>query len=254
MKILLSPAKLMRNYPKNDITDVTHKDQAKFLMDKLSKWSLKDFEQKMKLSRGKAIETRQLIQDWHTLQDHKQLTPALFAYIGEAFKALDVVSCDEKALGYLNQNAFVLSGIYGLLRATDGIAPYRLEMAQKMTLSKKNTSLYTFWRPAVEGMLLKTTEPEEIILNLASSEYSDLIQDISLRSKMVTPVFKELKAGKLQSISVFSKQARGTMTRWCAIHGIQDIAQLKSFNELGYAFEASLSDSSNYYFVRAAVQ
>jgi cytoplasmic iron level regulating protein YaaA (DUF328/UPF0246 family) len=71
---------------------------------------------------------------------------------------------------------------------------------------------------------------------------------------MITPVFKELKAGKLQSISVFSKQARGTMARWCANEGVQDVTQIKNFNELGYSFEASLSDSGNYYFVRTAVQ
>jgi cytoplasmic iron level regulating protein YaaA (DUF328/UPF0246 family) len=251
MKIILSPAKMMRSLPTAQYTVTKNLAHAQYLQKILSKWTLKEFEQKMKLSRAKAIETKQMIQDWHALQDQKQLTPALFAYIGEAFKALDVVSCDQKALSYFNQNVCVLSGIYGLLCATDGIAPYRLEMAQKITLSKKQTSLYAFWRPKVELLLHELLSADEQLLNLASIEYSDLIQDAALKSKMITPVFKERKAGKLQSISVFSKQARGTMSRWCANEGIEDVAQIKNFSELGYAFEASLSDSSNYYFVRA---
>jgi cytoplasmic iron level regulating protein YaaA (DUF328/UPF0246 family) len=254
MKIILSPAKMMRCLPKAQYTLPMNLANAQYLQKILSKWTLKDFEQKMKLSRAKAIETKQMIQEWHALQDQKQLTPALFAYIGEAFKALDAVSCDQKALSYFNQNTFVFSGIYGLLRATDGIAPYRLEMAQKMTLSKTQASLYTFWRPKVELLLHELLSADERLLNLASSEYSDLIQDDAIKSKMVTPVFKEHKAGKIQSISVFSKQARGTMARWCANQGLEDITQIKNFKELGYCFDASLSDQSNYYFVRTEAQ
>jgi len=254
MKILLSPAKLMRSLPQKTCTIPVNLAQAQYLHKILSKWSLKDFEQKMKLSALKAKETKHIVQQWSVQVNDTTSTPAIFAYIGEAFKALDVVSLNEKALHYLNQNAFVLSGLYGILSATDGIAPYRLEMAQKIELPKKHASLYAFWRPKIELFLKELLEPDEVILNLASSEYSDLIQDTGLKSKMITPVFKELKAGKLQSISVFSKQARGTMARWCANQGIEDVAQIKNFNELGYSFEASLSDSGNYYFVRTAVQ
>lgn len=254
MKIILSPAKMMRSFTTAQHTLPLHLAHAHSLQKILSKWTLTDFEQKMKLSRAKAIETKQMMHDWRALQDDQQLTPALFAYIGEAFKALDATSCDEKSMRYLHQNAFVLSGLYGLLRATDGVVPYRLEMAQRFPISKKQTSLYAFWRPKVEMLFHELLSPNERILNLASSEYSDLIQDASLRSKMVTPIFKQLKAGKLQSVSVFSKQARGTMARWCADHGVEDLDQIKNFKESGYIFDASLSDTSNYFFVRAEVQ
>ena len=82
MKIILSPAKMMRSLPTAQYTVPKNLAHAQYLQKILSKWTLKAFEQKMKLSRAKAIETKQMIQDWHAFQDQKQLTPALFAYIG----------------------------------------------------------------------------------------------------------------------------------------------------------------------------
>jgi cytoplasmic iron level regulating protein YaaA (DUF328/UPF0246 family) len=123
-------------------------------------------------------------------------------------------------------------------------------MAQKLAVTKSQQSLYAFWRPQVEAFLTSHLDANEPILNLASSEYSDLIQDQKLVNRMLTPVFKENKGGKLQSVSVFSKQARGTMARWCASEKISDPQQIKDFKLMGYAFQADLSDEKNYFFVR----
>ncbi|MFM8595854.1 MAG: peroxide stress protein YaaA [Flavobacteriales bacterium] len=254
MKILLSPAKLMRILPQDKCTSPLNLAQAQDLQKILTKWSLKDFQQKMKLSEAKAQETIQMIHDWQQLTNSRHLTPAIDAYIGEAFKALDVLSIDEKARNYFNQNVCILSGLYGLLRSTDGIAPYRLEMAQKITLPKKINSLYAFWRPKIEELLSQILGPDEILLNLASSEYSDLIQATHLKDVMVTPIFKELKNGKLQSVSVFSKQARGKMARWCAENNLNKVQQIKGFQEMGYQFDAGLSDEHHLLFVRKAAQ
>jgi cytoplasmic iron level regulating protein YaaA (DUF328/UPF0246 family) len=190
------------------------------------------------------------MKNWLIEQGSAASTPAIFAYIGEAFKALDALTLDPAAQLYLNENVYILSGLYGTLNANDGVLPYRLEMAQKLAITKNQQSLYAFWRPLVEAFLTSKLDANEPILNLASSEYSDLIQDQKLVSRMLTPVFKENKGGKLQSVSVFSKQARGTMARWCAIEKISDPQQIKDFKLMGYAFQADLSDEKNYFFVR----
>jgi cytoplasmic iron level regulating protein YaaA (DUF328/UPF0246 family) len=204
----------------------------------------------MGLSKDKAKETQALMKNWLVELGNASPTPAIFAYIGEAFKALDAMTLDSEAQLYLNEHVYILSGLYGLLSANDGVLPYRLEMAQKLAITKNQQSLYAFWRPQVEAFLTSHLDANEPILNLASSEYSDLIQDQKLVNRMLTPVFKENKGGKLQSVSVFSKQARGTMARWCAIEKISEPQQIKDFKLMGYAFQAELSDDKNYFFVR----
>jgi len=250
MKILLSPAKLMRNLPSENTTVPSFPVQSTRLASILAKWSVQHYVQRMGLSKEKAKETQALMKNWLVEQESAAPTPAIFAYIGEAFKALDTLTLDPAAQVYLNENVYILSGLYGLLNANDGVLPYRLEMAQKLAITKNQQSLYAFWRPQVEAFLASHLESNEPILNLASSEYSDLIQDQKLVNRMLTPIFKENKGGKLQSVSVFSKQARGTMARWCATEKISDPKQIRDFKLMGYAFQADLSDEKNYFFVR----
>jgi hypothetical protein len=250
MKILLSPAKLMRNLPSENTTVPSFQVQSTRLASILAKWSVQHYIQRMGLSKEKAKETQALMKNWLVEQESAAPTPAIFAYIGEAFKALDTLALDPAAQVYLNENVYILSGLYGLLNANDGVLPYRLEMAQKLAITKNQQSLYAFWRPQVEAFLASHLESNEPILNLASSEYSDLIQDQKLVKRMLTPVFKENKGGKLQSVSVFSKQARGTMARWCATEKISDPKQIRDFKLMGYAFQEDLSDEKNYLFVR----
>lgn len=197
----------------------------------------------------KASETFVLFQQWGQKGNQTNTAPALFAYIGEAFKALDAEQLSAQELDYLQVNLLILSGLYGLLRPFDLIEPYRLEMAQRGA-APNGQSLYAFWRAPIEKCLLKQLNKNEMILNLASSEYRDVVQDERLRARFVTPHFVELKNGQLKSVSVFSKQARGSMASWCAAKSIESIADVKSYSEMGYVFSAAHSDDCNWYFIR----
>lgn len=250
MKILLSPAKLMRQIPSTNLTTPSFMVQKNQLQKVLSKWKLKDFEKNMKLSADKAKETKALFELASATDIKMELTSAVDAYIGEAFKALDAQGCTEKARIYLNQNLFILSGYYGILRATDGIAQYRLEMQQKISISKQHPSLYSFWRPLVERYLADHLLEHEPILNLASDEYGDLIQAPELTSRMIQPVFCQQKGDKLQRISVFSKQARGLMAKWCAENQLTDVKKIQAFKLDGYQFSKVHSTDQMYFFIR----
>ena len=249
MKLILSPAKLMRSHQVlSNGTPVLLKE-AKVLMQQLKAWSVQDLSKHMKLSELKAQETHQLIQNWGSKKNLVHASPALFAYIGEAFKALDAAACSDVELAYLQNNLLILSGIYGVLKPLDQIEIYRLEMAQR-GVAPDGRSLYEFWRLKVENYLLKALAKEEYLLNLASSEYSDLIQSPKLRLRMVTPHFFEEKSGQLKAVSVFSKQARGTMARWCATNDITDPKAIQAFTELGYRFVAEKSSENDWIFIR----
>ena len=124
-----------------------------------------------------------------------------------------------------------------------------MEMAQR-GVAPEGVSLYEFWRIKVENYMSKALAKEELLLNLASSEYSDLIQAPKLRSRMVTPQFFEANNGQLKAVSVFSKQARGTMARWCAQNAIDNAEEIKNFTGLGYTFVAAQSSTTDWVFIR----
>ena len=249
MKIILSPAKLMRPHQVPFTGKPIFLKEAKVLMKNLKAWSAKELSTRMKLSEVKAKETFQIIQSWGAKKNQVNTSPALFAYIGEAFKALDADTCSQDELAYLQQHLFILSGIYGILKPLDQIDMYRLEMAQR-GVAPEGVSLYEFWRIKVENYMSKALTNEELLLNLASSEYSDLIQAPKLCSRMVTPQFFEANNGQLKAVSVFSKQARGTMARWCAQHTIDNPEEIKNFTALGYTFVAAQSSTTDWVFIR----
>ncbi len=249
MKIILSPAKLMRPHQVPFTGKPIYLKEAKALMKNLKVWSAKELSTRMKLSETKAKETYQIIQSWGAKKNQVNTSPALFAYIGEAFKALDADTCSQDELSYLQRHLFILSGNYGILKPLDRIEMYRLEMAQRGVASE-GLSLYEFWRIKVENYMSKALAKEEFLLNLASSEYSDLIQAPKLRSRMVTPQFFEEKNGQLKAVSVFSKQARGTMARWCAQNSIDNPEEIKNFTALGYTFVAAQSSTTDWIFIR----
>jgi cytoplasmic iron level regulating protein YaaA (DUF328/UPF0246 family) len=239
----------MRSHPLPANGKPIHLKEAKVLMQRLKTWSVNELSTRMKLSQTKAAETYLLIQDWGSKKNQVSTSPALFAYIGEAFKALDAAACSQDELAYLQENLFILSGVYGLLKPLDQIEMYRLEMAQR-GVAPDGQSLYEFWRVKVEKQLLKALAKDEFLLNLASSEYSDLLQVPKLRSRMVTPHFFEEKSGQLKAVSVFSKQARGTMARWCAMNNVGAPLEVKNFTDLGYQYSSEKSGANDLVFIR----
>jgi len=70
--------------------------------------------------------------------------PAFYAFDGPAHRALDIKTLDESELDYAQHSVVTLSGLYGCLRPTDEMRPYRLEMGTKLGTGR-GKSLYDFW-------------------------------------------------------------------------------------------------------------
>jgi cytoplasmic iron level regulating protein YaaA (DUF328/UPF0246 family) len=59
---------------------------------------------------------------------------------------------DEKAVKYLEKNYRILSGLYGLLKPSDRVMLYRLEMGRPFQFdSYKN--LYEFWTDKITAQI-----------------------------------------------------------------------------------------------------
>ncbi len=249
MVFLFSPAKQMRAYHLQSSLNLKFKKESFFLMKELKKWSVEKIMTQMKLSVQKAEETHQIISAWGKQSNKINGAPAIFSYIGEAYKSLDAANLQQHELQYLQERLIILSALYGALNPMDGVQPYRLEMAQSGLLTK-GTSLYSFWKKPLNVYMHKYLKSNQKIVNLASSEYSNVIVDSSLNERMITPSFLENKNGQLKTISVFSKQGRGAMLKWCAQQQIHETEEIKKFDLLGYRFNAEISSDTSWCFTR----
>ena len=57
-----------------------------------------------------------------------------------------------------------------------------------------------------------------------------------INAKVITPVFKEYKNGTHRGITIYTKRARGLMSRFIIENNISSPRDLKEFNEEGYSY------------------
>ena len=174
---------------------------------------------------------------------------AIYAFNGDVYKGIDAYSVSEDKIELMQDTVRIISGLYGLLKPLDLIQPYRLEMGTKMPVGS-NKNLYEFWRRKLTDSLNQELKNGEVFLNLASMEYIKAIDTKVLKSPMITANFKQLKDGNYKTIAIFSKKARGLMTRYIIDNNINSIEELKGFNSDSYLFSEVLSTDKELVFTR----
>ena len=174
-------------------------------------------------------------------------TPAVIAYEGIQYRYMAPGVMEAAHLDYLREHLRILSGFYGLLRPFDGVTPYRLEMQAKLAADGCR-DLYQFWGGCLAQQLTSETD---LILNLASKEYSKAVEPHLPKSvRFVTCIFGELKNGKVIEKGTQCKMARGQMVRWLAEGNITDRVDIRAFDQLGYRFQAELSAENQDVFLK----
>ena len=177
----------------------------------------------------------------------RNLTPAVVVYEGIQYRYMAPGVMETAYLDYLREHLRILSGFYGLLRPFDGVTPYRLEMQAKLAADGCR-DLYQFWGGCLAQQLTSETD---LILNLASKEYSKAVEPHLPKSvRFVTCIFGELKNGKIIEKGTQCKMARGQMVRWLAEGNITDRADIRAFDQLGYRFQAELSAENQDVFLK----
>lgn len=261
--ILLHSSKTMRRaseaQPAHKMQQPRFLNEANILSTSLKTLSPAQLQTMMQLSAPKAQATHTLIQEWNTLPT----LPAIDAFLGDIYSGLQVRTFTEDDREYAHKHLFILSGLYGVLRALDEIQPYRLEMGYKLpeplqkSLQQAKT-LYAFWGDKIAHALPK----EQVVINLSAAEYTKAVfphfksaegfKDIQI----ITPKFFTVspKTGEPTFVTVHAKVARGAFARWLIQHRIEDPAGLKAFSELGYAYVSSLSTETEPVFVAKEFQ
>ena len=119
-----------------------------------------------------------------------------------------------------------------MLKPLDGIQPYRFEMGTKIDFNGYK-SLYEFWMDPLFEFIKKMIEKNKNgILNLASEEYSKVLNFNKLGCELVTPTFKTEKNGELKTIGILSKRARGMMANYVIKNKIKEYAKLINFQKM----------------------
>ncbi len=252
MKLITSPAKLMTTDVSTDLLRSSTPrfiEEVQFIQKHLKEKSPKYLADLMEISAKLADENWERNQNWKPKPGKKDSAPALFAFTGEVYRGLDAATLDKEAVAYLQKNYRILSGLYGLLKPSDRIMLYRLEMGRNFEFEQYE-NLYSFWREKITESLNSELKNNELILNLASSEYIKALDKKKLKGRMIDFDFFEMKSGKTKTIVVYTKHARGMMVRFCAETKAKTLNDVKAFNYEGYLIDEEKSTENKLVFTR----
>ncbi|WP_347174037.1 peroxide stress protein YaaA [Polaribacter uvawellassae] len=252
MKIIISPAKSLdfeSKVPTSLHSQPQFLDDSVKLNKKLKTLSRKKLSEFMGISDDLAALNYERNQNWNLPFTPENSKQAIFAFTGEVFRGIDVNTLDSDKIPLLQDRLRILSGLYGLLKPLDLIQAYRLEMGKKLKVGRTE-NLYKFWGDKIAEALNEELLEDDLLVNLASSEYFKAVNQKVLKVPMITPVFKDFKNGQYKTIMTFAKKARGLMVRYIIDNNITTIDALKGFNVDGYGFDENMSTETELAFTR----
>ena len=250
MKVLLSPAKSLdfkSQLPTEKNSFLCFEKEAEYLNSILKRKSPKDLSDLMGVSSKIADLNYERNHNWSLPFTVKNSRRAVYAFSGDVYRGLDAYAIEN--VDFMQRNVRIISGLYGLIKPLDLIQPYRLEMGTKLSFDN-NKNLYDYWREKITNQLNLELSQDEPVLNLASNEYFKVIDAKVIKTNIYSANFKQLKNGTYRNIAIFSKKARGMMTRFIVDNNISRINDLKSFNYDGYVYHKGLSTNKELVFSR----
>lgn len=247
MKIIISPSKTKKinNLPvelknisieENDFyPEILYPKITNEIIERIKMFSVEEIEKKFKLKKDKAEKLLEFYQNY----ENEKSGNALASYTGVAYKSIGIDTFDIEDFEYLKSHLVILSALYGILTPYTNIKEYRLDMTNSIF---ENKSLYEVWKNSVNEYF----EKEDIILNLASKEYSKLIKSDNL----IDFEFWNDTNGKLKQISTNSKKMRGFTLNYIVKNRITNINNLKDITLNEYVFNKDMSSKKKFVYVK----
>lgn len=247
MKVVVSPAKSLdfeSKLPTEKYTEPVFIQEAEMLNNALSKKSKKAIAELMNISDKLADLNYHRYKEFTVPFTKDNARPAVYAFSGDVYIGLDAYTIPSKKITALQDTLRILSGMYGVLKPLDLIQPYRLEMGTDLKVNRKK-NLYEFWGDKITQALNDELQEDELLINLASVEYFKSVNPEKLKAKVISPVFKDFKNGKLKIISFFAKKARGSMARYIIDTNAQNYNDILGFDYDGYNYSEQYTESEN---------
>jgi len=137
--------------------------------------------------------------------------PALELYTGVLYDAFEVQSLDGAARAFADSHVVIHSALFGLLRASDLVPPYRLSHDSRLP----DLSLKKHWRAPVSAAL---AAHDGLILDLRSEAYVEL--GPAPEGALFLRVVAEGTDGRRRALNHFNKKGKGEFTRALVTSGI----------------------------------
>lgn len=202
-------------------------ENAGAIMEYLNSISLEELAQRISISIKLAAKASTMIYDF---PNKKTGLPALEAFTGEVFRAIDVKTLSANARKFADDRLIIISSLYGFLKTDDIIKPYRLDY--NADCSPSGECLAKYWKSRLTISLvnhLKATNENEI-LNLLPSEASKCIdwKVVKAFARVEAPEFKILTGNALVKTphSGKIKELRGCMARHILTERIDSLSEV----------------------------
>ncbi|MCH5241757.1 MAG: YaaA family protein [Muribaculaceae bacterium] len=235
MLTLLAESKTMsgEQYPITDLEIGSHtpvlEPMADAIMEFLATKSPPEIASKLGISTQLAVKAHTLAYEFpHKLTGYS----ALKAFIGEAYRALDIQTIPAEKLEKSKDNLRIISSVYGILKPDDIIKPYRFEFNKNLTQDNK-TPIQLFKSKNTVDLVnfIKGNKISDIIdllpgeadkcvdwkiIRAFASVHKICFQIITPEGRLKTPIAKRLK------------ELRGLMYRFILENDVQSFQQLIS--------------------------
>ena len=222
---------------KIDYNDFLFSKETVNLYHILQKLSKNDLGNTLKIKKDLLNKT---YEDYQLALNDKPLLKAIDCYKGVVFEQLEIETYTLSEKDYMNHNLVILSAMYGALSPKKAVFPYRLDMTAKIN----DINLYNYWQNYINHYF----NEEELIINLASKEFSKMIKNVNFIN---IEFYEKAKDGKLKVISYNAKKCRGAMVNFFIKNLVTDIEEIKKFTFEGYEYNQEISDEFNFKFIKS---
>jgi hypothetical protein len=240
MLIILSPAKTLDFETHRQVPHTTQPElleDSQKLITTLRGKSLKALRELMDISDDLARLNADRYAHWEPEHTRENSGPALMVFRGDVYQGLRAEDLTQPQLEWAQDHLRILSGLYGALKPLDLMQPYRLEMGTNLK-TRRGKNLYEFWGKKIALHLNSALQKQgdNVLVDLASREYSKSIDRKTLEARVISPVFQDENKGKYKVLALFAKQARGRMASWIIENRVSEPAELTEFQEAGYTY------------------
>lgn len=245
MQILISPAKTIHTRFSKQApagTKPLFADEAARIALYMAGYSIDQLGRLLKISPKLAMETYKRFEAFHA--DETPALPALLAYTGMVFQHIAPSDFTEDDFLYAQEHLRIATPFYGWVRPLDKIKAYRMEYDVKLPELGGGT-MSDFWRSRLAPPFIEEIRKSGgVLVNLASMDVQPSFDWKTMEKEItvITPEFKMWKKGKLETVTIYAKMARGEMTRFILKNRIDESEDLKGFSWEGFSFNAELSD------------
>ena len=257
MLTLISPAKIQNFNPQvlnSDYTQPVFLKEANMLAKQLSSYSISELAALLHVNSKIAEENVNRYFHWETPFKQENSKQAIYTYNGEVYRGLDAATLQRDEIQYLQNHLRIMSGLYGVLKPLDLIQPYRLDVKDRLK-TENGIDLYAFWKTRVTKEIskaLKISDNPKVLLNLASAEYTRMLDIKKLSARIIEFDFIQYNpdTDAFKPITIYLKKARGLMVRFVAQNRITNPEDLKAFSSDGYWYSEQFSGENKMVFIR----